>query len=147
MLIELYDTHSILECEVRRKLLDWYLRFDLTGSIMSGNETTASRDWFSAISNYFSLLVSRWPHSIDYKIEHTIWEHRCNCVDMNILFAKYSKALITQDEFRTSCSRYASMIETWHKNLDAEFFDERYRVWSFGTLVRWLRYMGNSFES
>lgn len=34
MLLELYSPRSIMETELRRKILAWYTRFDLTGGLM-----------------------------------------------------------------------------------------------------------------
>ncbi|KAG8531604.1 uncharacterized protein KY384_003234 [Bacidia gigantensis] len=136
MLLELYNTDSILESELRRKVLEWYLKFDITSSIMSGNETAASRGWFSSIADYYRGLTSQCPENIDYKIETAIGDHRLTCVDMTTMFARFSKGEITPEDFKIKCESFSQELNRWRDKLDPVFSDDRYRMWIFSNRSR-----------
>ena len=136
MIQELYDTESILENELRRKILEWYLRFDITGSIMSGNETAMGRHWFAAIGNHYSSLAAQHSENVDYKIEAAIGDHRLVCVDMAEVFAKFSSGAYHLEEFKFRCNVVAERLESWRDRLDPAFLDDRHRVWEFGGKVK-----------
>ena len=136
MLLQLYDTSSIIKTELHRTILAWYLRFDLTGSIMSGHETTASRNWFTALANYYHDQVLQFPDNIDYKIEAALSDHRVASTDMATLFARFTKGDITRDAFKSDCDTFRELIDTWRDRLDPIFRDDRYVVKSFDGKVK-----------
>ena len=136
MLVELYNTTSILESELNRRILAWYLRFDLTGSIMSGHETNAGRSWFMTLATYYHDQALQDPDNIDYKIEAALSDHRVASTDMATLFAKFSRGDTTHDDFENDCDVFRKNIDTWRDRLDPVFRDDQYLVTSFDGKVK-----------
>ena len=131
MLLELYSSHSIMETEVRRKILAWYSRFDVMGGLMSGYQTVLGREWFIATEEYYYQQSLSYPNSVDYKIETTIAKHRLLAFDLALLFAQLPQGAITMENFSRECDRIAGQIGTWEKKLDPIFRDPSYLVENF----------------
>ena len=136
MLLELYNPVSIVQNELGRRILAWYLRFDLTGGIMSGNETALGREWFAALGAHYHRQIRHDPSNIDHKIEAAVADHWVVCTDMALLFAKLPRGDISIAEFRDECQKFLEYIRTWHDNLDPVFRDDQYRTMSFGGLAK-----------
>jgi len=133
MLLELYTSQSIVETEMRRKIFEWYTRFDLHGSLMSGNETALGREWFSAIDTYYRQQSLNFPTDINIKFDVAIAKHRLMCTDMALLFAKLPRKAISFAEFQEESNRFAKQIDNWSDDLDPVFRDEQeHRVMDFG---------------
>ena len=132
MLMELYSPHTIMETEVRRKILVWYSRFDVMGGLLSGYETVLGRDWFVAAETYYHEQSLSYPMSIDNKIEATIARHRLLAADLALLFAQLPRGDITPDEFARESDKFAEQISSWDESLDPVFWDQTYLVKNFG---------------
>lgn len=136
MLSELYTPQSIVTDELHQRILAWYLRFDLTGSIMSGYETAAGRDWFQALADCYHAQSSADPESTDKKIEAAVADHRLMCTDMAMLFSRYSKHEMSPEEFEEQGRAFSTYLDTWYDQLDPVFRDERYQVTCFEGRVK-----------
>ena len=130
--MELYSSHSIMETELRRKILAWYSRFDVMGGLMSGYQTVLGREWFAVSEDYYHQQSLSYPNSIDYKIEATIAKHRLLAVDLALLFAQLPRGAITVEHFERESDKFAEQIRTWKESLDPVFKDPSYLVESFG---------------
>lgn len=131
MLLELYSSQSIMETELRRKILAWYLRFDVMGSLMAGYSAVLSREWFLATEDYYFQQSLIYPLSIDYKIEAAIANHRVLAGDLSLLYAQLPRGDITIDEFARASDDYSEQIEKWRDNLDPVFREDSHLVKSF----------------
>ena len=132
MLTELYSPQTIMETEVRRKMLVWYIRFDVMGGLVSGYETVLSRDWFLAKERYYTQQSSCYPMSIDYKIEAKIAKRRVLATDLTLLLAQLPRGEISADEFARESEGLTEQIASWRDDLDPVFRDEAYQVRYFG---------------
>ncbi|KAI9878327.1 MAG: hypothetical protein M1830_001226 [Pleopsidium flavum] len=131
MLVELYSPNTIMVSEVRRKILNWYARFDLFAGLMSGYETVLAREWFYACQQYHRQQLQLHPDNIDYKIERAIADHRLTALDMSTLFAKMSRGAITIEEFMKQNKAISERITAWRHTLDPGLTDPNYAVNSF----------------
>lgn len=131
MLVELYSPNTIMVSEVRRKILNWYARFDLFAGLMSGYETVLAREWFYACQRYHLQQLQLYPDNIDYKIERAIADHRLTALDMSALFAKMSRGAITIGEFMKQNKPISERITAWRHTLDPGLTDPNYAVNSF----------------
>jgi len=136
MLTELYSSHSIMETEERRKILAWYLRFDVMGGLIAGYSAVLGREWFLTMESYYHQQSLSYPMSIDCKIEATIASNRLLAGDLALLYAQLPRGDISVEDFARECARYAEQLDTWKENLDPVFRDESYLVKSFGDEVR-----------
>lgn len=128
LLTEIFNVSSILETDLSRKILDWFLRFDLTSGILSGSETLAKREWYTAISEYYTIEAERHPEIHEFKILKGIFRHRVTCKDLGDLFAKISRDEVSREVFRAQCQFHAQEIISWKRSLDPIFRDEKYQV-------------------
>ena len=128
MLTELYSTQNVMETEVRRKILAWYIRFDVMGGFLSGYETLLSRDWFLAKEAYYVQQSLTYPLSVDYKIEAMIAKHRILATDLTMLLAQLPRGDISADEFTRESDGITEKIKSWKIGLDPVFEDEIYQV-------------------
>lgn len=131
MLVELYSPNTIMISEVRRKILNWYSRFDLFAGLMSGYETVLGREWFYACQQHHRQQLQACPDNIDNKIENAIADNRLTALDMSTLFAKTARGAISIEEFTEKNQGIAERITAWRHNLDPGLTDPTYAVSSF----------------
>lgn len=131
MLIELYTAESIMDNELRRKVLLWCSRFDLFAGFMSGYGTVLDRKWAVTNKHYYTKQAVQHPESIDCQLEAAIASHRVIAMDMAILFAKMQHGNITLEGFLAENDLLAASIQNWKERLEPLFSDDRYRVESF----------------
>ncbi|KAL8731420.1 MAG: hypothetical protein Q9166_003395 [cf. Caloplaca sp. 2 TL-2023] len=131
MLIELHSVESILDNELRRKILSWYSRFDLFAGFMSGYGTMLGREWAAANEHYHTERAIRHPDSIDYKLEAAVASHRVIAIDQAMLFAKLPRGAITPEHFQRENELLAGRIRKWKGSWEPLLSDARYIVESF----------------
>ncbi|KAL8807789.1 MAG: hypothetical protein Q9182_000438 [Xanthomendoza sp. 2 TL-2023] len=131
MLTELYSIDSIMDNELRRKILSWYTRFDLFAGFMSGYETILGREWAAVNENYLAEQAIQHPESIDCRIEAAVASHRVIALDMVMLFSKLPRGAITLEEFKLENEKIAMRIQDWKISLEPLLSDDRYLVESF----------------
>ncbi|KAL8815435.1 MAG: hypothetical protein Q9223_005423 [Gallowayella weberi] len=131
MLTELYSIESIMDNELRRKILSWYTRFDLFAGFMSGYETILGREWAAVNEGYLAEQAIRHPESIDCRIEAAVASHRVIALDMVMLFSKLPRGAITLEEFKLENEKIAMRIQDWKTSLEPLLSDDRYLVESF----------------
>ena len=117
-----------METEIRRKILAWYLKFDVMGSLMAGYSTVLGREWFLAQEDYYRQQSLSYPMSIDYKIEATIASNRVLAGDLALLYAQLPRGEISLEAFSKECEKYSREMEIWKDDLDPVFRDESYLV-------------------
>lgn len=131
MLTELYSVKSIMDNELQRKALAWYMRFDLFAGFMSGYETVLGREWFAANERYTNEQVNQHPESIHCRLEAAIAKHRVLALDMVLLFAKLPRGAISIQDFQKENDILAARISGLDKGLEPLMTDDRYFVESF----------------
>lgn len=131
MLTELHTLQSIMESEVRRKILAWYARFDLFLGFMSGYKTVLGREWFAANEQHYVAQARQRPGDIAVQIEAAVASHRVLAMDMALLFAKLPTGAISFPEFSQENVLLAQRMSDWKKSLEPLLSDDRYLVTSF----------------
>ncbi|KAL9603445.1 MAG: hypothetical protein Q9219_001132 [cf. Caloplaca sp. 3 TL-2023] len=136
MLTELHTAESIMESEVRRKILAWYSRFDLFLGFMSGYQTVLGREWFAANHDYHVRLAQQRPGDIHAQIEAGVAGHRILAMDMALLFAKLARGVLSFPEFSSQNVLLAQRIQEWKNSLEPLLSDDRFVVKSFEDVSR-----------
>ncbi|KAL8697732.1 MAG: hypothetical protein Q9201_006963 [Fulgogasparrea decipioides] len=131
MLVELYSIDSILENELRRRILAWYSRFDLFAGFLSGYETVLGRQWFAANECFHIDQAMQHPESIHCRLQAAIASHRVIALDMILLFAKLPRGAISLQEFQKENELLAARIRGWKEGLEPLLSDDRYLIKSF----------------
>ena len=120
-----------METEIRRKILVWYLRFDLLAGFMSGNKAVLGREWLLAYQTYHRLQLQDSPNNIDYLIEYEYAHYRMLAMDITILFAKVHRGAITMVDFMRENELISDRIRAWKSRLGPLLSDIEYLVTSF----------------
>lgn len=131
LLTELYTPQTVMEDDMTRVILGWYMRFDVFAGLMGGFETVLSREWFSYAQDFYLQQVANEPANLDWKIEYAIAKHRLVAMDMSLLFAKMGKGEMTPEQFVKENGDIGRRIEEWKSKMDPALQDPRYLVTEF----------------
>ncbi|KAL8833000.1 MAG: hypothetical protein Q9170_004579 [Blastenia crenularia] len=131
MLTELHTVESIMESEVQRKILTWYLRFDLYLGFMSGYQTVLGREWYAANEQFYVEQARQHPSDTPAQVEAAVAGHRLLAMDMALLFAKLPRGAISFPDFSSQNVLLAQRIRNWKQGLEPLLADDRYLVLSF----------------
>ncbi|TKA66725.1 hypothetical protein B0A49_10110 [Cryomyces minteri] len=113
ILTELYTPRTILQNETLRRIICWYIRFDLFAGIMSGSETVLSREWFAAYHDYYLREVRNNPLDFRSIYEETMSNSRLLATDVATLFARKSKGVIDDGEFAGELEVLSASLAAW----------------------------------
>ena len=128
MFTELYSVESIMDSELRRKILAWYSRFDLFCGFMSGSEPLLGREWLAANMLYYSERAVQHPESTELKLEAAGASHPLVAIDMALLFGKLPRGAITLEQFRTDNELLALRIQNMKEEMEPLLSDGSYIV-------------------
>lgn len=131
ILTELYTPQTVMEDQMTRVILGWYMRFDVFAGLMGGFETVLSREWFSSSQDFFAQQATLDPQELDWKIEYTLAQLRLIATDMSLLFAKIGKGEISHEIFLRENQILGRRIEEWKTKMDLALQDPRYLVTDF----------------
>lgn len=126
MLLEFYSPHTIMNNELGRAILSWYVRFDLTGALMSENETALNRNWFIAAENFYRQRELDFPDQVEYKMNTIAATHHRVCADLALLFSGFKE--MPDARVEQECEPYKDALETWYDRLHPSLRDERFFV-------------------
>ncbi|KAH7121191.1 hypothetical protein B0J11DRAFT_551654 [Dendryphion nanum] len=101
ILTRLYTPKTICQTELLRKVLLWYVRFDLFVGLQSGGEAMLSRDWYVAVHEYYSQSALEDPSNLTLKYEERFAYSRLVAKDASDLFSRKARGLSSDAEFMT----------------------------------------------
>lgn len=125
ILTDLYTPQTIMHDEIRRKIIAWYIRFDLFAGMMSGGETTISREWFAESKEFYSRQARDRPDDLDMKFEEFFATSRLIATDVALLFAAKTKNSISDEQFASKTRDLLSYCAAFNRTLDTAFADKR----------------------
>ena len=128
---DLFTPQTIMQDETRRKIINWYIRFDLFAGIMSGGETNLGRDWFAACQAFYSRQAKDRPDDVGARFEDYFATSRLWATDFTLLFAAKAKDTIAADEFSTRSSDLLVESTKFGQTLEAAFTDYPRYIKSF----------------
>lgn len=131
ILTELYTPQTVMQSELSRVILGWYMRFDVFAGLMGGFETVLSREWFSYAQSFFQHQSVREPGNLNWKIELSMAQLRLIAMDMGTVFAKIGKGEINPDQFAGENEAVGKRIQEWKTKMDPALQDSRYLVTDF----------------
>jgi hypothetical protein len=131
ILTELYTPQTVMQSELSRVILGWYMRFDVFAGLMAGFETVLSREWFSYAQDFLQQQVTQEPANLTWKIEHAVAQLRLIAMDMGTVFAKIGKGEITFDQFASENRLIGTRIQQWKTEMDPALQDSQYLVREF----------------
>ncbi|KAI6790416.1 hypothetical protein KC332_g9923 [Hortaea werneckii] len=123
ILTDLYTPMTIMQDETRRKIIGWYIRFDLFAGMMSGGETNLGREWFAVHSDFYTRQTMDRPDDLGAKFEEYFATSRLLATDVALVFAAKTKGTITHEQFSTRISALETQFEQFHERLSNALTD------------------------
>ncbi|KAK1046898.1 hypothetical protein LTR74_017879 [Friedmanniomyces endolithicus] len=123
ILTDLFTPQTIMQDETRRRIISWYIRFDLFAASMAGTETNLGREWFAACAEFYTLQARERPHDLGATFEKFFSTSRLLATDSTLLFAAKKKNTLSDEQFATEVDNIRNQI-TRFKHLVETVFDE-----------------------
>lgn len=131
ILTDLFTPQTIMQDETRRRIITWYIRFELFAGIMSGSATTLSRDWFAACQEHYQRQSRDRPEDVGVKFEEFFSTTRLLSSDLTLLFAEVKKGALSDDEFARRTRELLGRFANFGNTLETTFTDPSNYVKSF----------------
>ncbi|PQE28986.1 C6 finger domain-containing protein [Rutstroemia sp. NJR-2017a BBW] len=131
LLIHLYNPHSILETELGRIILSWYVRFDVSVGLMGGFDALLPREWVTVLHDWCERQIAKDPTNLVWKYEHQIAKTRILGNNITTLFAKKVRGEITHEQYLIENAEIMSTIRRWKDDMHPSLLDSRYLVMEF----------------
>ncbi|KAK4909891.1 hypothetical protein LTR49_021376 [Elasticomyces elasticus] len=119
ILTDLFTPQTIMQDETRRRIISWYIRFDLFAASMAGTETNLDREWFAACAEFYTLQAQERPEDLGAKFEEFFSTSRLLATDSTLLFAAKKKGTLSDEAFgkevdsiNAQIMRFGSILET-----------------------------------
>lgn len=122
-LTRLYTPETIIQSEFMRKVLLWYIRFDLFVGFQSGGESVLGREWYVVLYDYYAQKARENPEDIGMKYEERFGYSRLAAKDANDLFARKARGQLTDEKFMDELPKVANRINNLDKNIDPSLLD------------------------
>jgi hypothetical protein len=123
ILTRLYTPETITQSELLRKVLLWYIRFDLFVGFQSGGESVLGREWYVAVHEYYVNQAREDPDNLTLKYEERFAHSRLVAKESSDLFARKAKGLLSDEEFMTELPRVAERVNNLDKIIDPVLLD------------------------
>lgn len=131
ILTELYTPETIMQSETHRKIISWYIRFDLFAGLMSGYKTVLGREWFAAHTDYYKRQARDRPNDIGARFEEYFATTRLLATDVALIFAAKTKGDMSDQEFGERCQELAGDMAQFAQTLETAYTKSSYFVKSF----------------
>lgn len=120
-----------MRSETHRKIIAWYIRFDLFAGFMSGYETVLGREWHVAVAEFYTRQAKDKPKDLGSLFEEKFAKSRLIAVDIALLFAKKQKGVTSDEEFGKDVMYTMLELDAMKNDLENAFPDERKFVTDF----------------
>ncbi|KAL1296971.1 hypothetical protein AAFC00_004570 [Neodothiora populina] len=131
IITEIFTPETIMRSETHRKIIAWYIRFDLFAGFMSGYETVLDREWHVACADFYTRQARDKPKDLGSLFEEKFAKSRLIAADIAFLFAKKQKGITSDEEFGQDMMTIMSTLETMKTGLENAFMDTRKFVSQF----------------
>lgn len=120
-----------MQSETHRKIIGWYIRFDIFASLMSGYDTALGREWHLACTEFYVRQSKDRPTDLGSLFEEKFAASRLVATDIASLFGKKAKGVMGDQEFKTEIHDMRVRIMTMRDALTHAFEDTRTFVKEF----------------
>jgi hypothetical protein len=131
ILTDLFTPQTIMQDETRRKIITWYIRFDLFAGMMSGGETALDREWFAASADFYKRQTADKPNDLGARFEEYFATSRLLATDVALLFAGKTKNTMTDEEFTTGVERLTQEFADFGRTIETAFTEPSHFLKSF----------------
>ena len=112
-----------MQDETRRKIISWYMRFDLFACMMSGGQPDLDREWFTAAYDHYTRQARDRPDDVGAKFEQYFSTTRLLAMDVTLLFAAKKKQEISDEDFAAKTVELLDEGARFGHELDNAFTD------------------------
>ena len=110
-----------MQDETSRQIIAWYIRFDLFAGMMSGNETSLSREWFLAYLEYSNEACKEHPQDVRTAFDEYFATSRLLATDAANLMAARAKQKMSLEEFVRQCIQLLQQFSNHRNHLETAF--------------------------
>lgn len=115
-----------MQDETRRRIISWYIRFDLFAATMAGGHTLLSREWYSAQSDFYARQAQARPDDLGAKFEDFFAASRLLATDITLLIAAKMRGTLSDQQFVEQADRLDDQINGFCGMLETTFTDPAY---------------------
>ncbi|EME38245.1 hypothetical protein DOTSEDRAFT_161080 [Dothistroma septosporum NZE10] len=123
ILTDLFTPQTIMQDETRRKIINWYIRFDLFAGMMSGGETALGREWFAAAADFYTRQTRDRPQDLGARFEEYFATSRLLATDVTLLFAAKTQNNISDEQFMSSIQQLSVSFADFGSTIETAFTD------------------------
>ncbi|KAK3704800.1 hypothetical protein LTR37_013631 [Vermiconidia calcicola] len=123
ILTDSFTPQTIMQDETRRKIITWYIRFDLFAGMMSGSETNLSREWFAACHEHYQRQAKDRPDDLGAKYEEFFSRSRLVATDVTLLFSQKGRGAISDEDFALKTEALIARVDADRIRVETAFTD------------------------
>jgi hypothetical protein len=123
IITDLFTPQTIMQSETHRKIISWYIRFDLFAGMMSGGKTVLGREWFSACTEFYKRQVRDKPNDFGAIFEDMFATSRLIATDIALLLAARNTGEKSEEEFTREVQELHTQMEAFNHKLTTRFTD------------------------
>ncbi|KAK6435275.1 hypothetical protein LTR95_008540 [Oleoguttula sp. CCFEE 5521] len=131
IITDLFTPQTITQSETHRKIIGWYMRFDLFAANLGGGATAMGREWFKACADFYKRQVRDRPGDKGAIMEDFFGTARLLAVDTSQLFTGKAAGQVSDDEFKQGIPEIASRMQAFRTAIEGAFTDPSHYVQSF----------------
>lgn len=120
-----------MQDETRRKIIGWYIRFDLFAGIMSGGETVLGREWFDVSVEHYKRQARDRPDDLGARYEAYFATSRLLATDSALLMAAKTSGSLSDEQFITKAAALRKLFDEFRQTIETAFVDDDDFVKSF----------------
>ncbi|KAF2002236.1 hypothetical protein P154DRAFT_142877 [Amniculicola lignicola CBS 123094] len=123
ILTKLYTPETIMKTALLRKVLVWYIRFDMFVGFQSGTESVLSREWYVATHDYYKTQAQENPNDLGLKYEERFSYSRMIAKESGDLFARKARGQMSDEDFSIQLPIISEKINNLDKTIDPVLLD------------------------
>lgn len=123
IITDLFTPQTIMQSETHRKIISWYIRFDLFAGMMSGGKTVLGREWFSACTEFYKRQARDKPNDFGALFEDMFATSRLIATDIALLLASRNTGEKSEEVFAREVQELHTQMEDFNHTLTTRFTD------------------------
>ncbi|GAB7357660.1 hypothetical protein MBLNU459_g0152t2 [Dothideomycetes sp. NU459] len=131
IITELFTPQTIMQSETHRKIISWYIRFDLFAGFLSGYETVLDREWHVACTEFYLRQARDRPKDLGSLFEEKFGKSRLVALDVSLLFARKANGTLSDEDFASGLIQLSADMAQMEHELETAFEDSRTYVKHF----------------
>lgn len=128
MLTTLITPALVLASPVYNSILEWYTRYDISASFVSGRPSLLSREWISVPYHHYQQRIASAPASLALQCEERVAISRVLAADVSSLFASRAANTLNALDFDTQLLSLQQRLAAWYEVGDSRLLGAARRM-------------------